>query len=79
MAAAQSPGRLGFVIGRHALARAVDRNRLRRRLRETVRAVRPQIERFDIVFRVGKRVPRDEIEVAAEEGADLLHRLLESA
>ena len=76
MSAIQTPGRLGFVIGRHVLPRAVDRNRLRRRLREAVRTARPGSSAFDVVFRVRSRIPRDELDVAAEEGAALLQRLL---
>jgi len=76
MTAAQDPGRLGFVIGRKVLARAVDRNHLRRRLREAVRAERPQSTAYDLIFRVRAPIARDELDVAAEEGAMLLQRLL---
>lgn len=73
--AAQHPGRVGFVIGRKAMPRAVDRNRLRRRLRESVRAARPAIERFDVILRVRERVRRDDIAAAASEAPALLARL----
>jgi ribonuclease P protein component len=73
--AAQSPGRVGYVIGRKMMRRAVDRNRLRRMLRETVRAVRPRIEAFDIILRVKRSVPRDAIETAHAESLPLLGRL----
>jgi len=72
--AAQSPGRVGFVIGRKTMRRAVDRNRLRRRLRESLRAARPAIEAFDIVLRVRRVVPRADISTAAAESARLLAR-----
>ena len=75
--AAQSPGRVGYVIGRKMIRRAVDRNRLRRRLRERVRAARPAVEAFDIVVRVRRAVPRDEIAAAVSESSALLARLLE--
>jgi len=75
--AAQSPGRIGYVIGRKMIRRAVDRNRLRRRLRERVRAARPAIEAFDIVVRVKRAVPRDEIAAAVAESSALLAHLLE--
>ena len=71
----QDPGRVGYVIGRKAMPRAVDRNRLRRRLREYVRAARPAAERFDIILRVRERVRRDDIAAAAAEAPVLLARL----
>jgi ribonuclease P protein component len=77
--AAHDPGRVGYVIGRKAMARAVDRNRLRRRLRENVRAARPQIERFDIILRVRQNVKRDEIPQAVAESRELLARLIATA
>jgi ribonuclease P protein component len=73
--AAQAPGRVGFVIARKAMRRAVDRNRLRRKLRVAVRAARPAIEAFDIVLRVRRSVARDEIATAAGEGERLLAKL----
>jgi len=76
MTALQAPGRLGFVIGRSAVVRAVDRNRLRRRWREAVRTRRPHSADFDIVFRVRTRIPPDALDSAALEGRALLDRLL---
>jgi ribonuclease P protein component len=73
--AAQVPGRVGFVIARKAMRRAVDRNRLRRKLREAVRAARPAIEAFDLILRVRRSVARDEIGSAAAEGPRLLAKL----
>jgi ribonuclease P protein component len=63
------------VIGAKAIPLAVDRNRLRRRLREIVRAARPAIESFDVIVRVKRAVMRSEIPAAATEGQDLLSRL----
>jgi ribonuclease P protein component len=73
--AAQDPGRVGFIIGRRAIPRAVDRNRLRRRLRVAVVAARPVVSRFDVILRVRQPVARADIESAADEGALLLGRL----
>jgi ribonuclease P protein component len=73
--AAQEPGRVGYVIGRKALPRAVDRNRLRRQVREHVRAARPAVDRFDIILRVRERVNRKDIAAAAAEARILLARL----
>jgi ribonuclease P protein component len=77
--AEQDPGRVGYVIGRKALPLAVDRNRLRRRLREHVRAARPALERFDVVLRVRVRVNREDIPAAAEEVRVLLAQLTSDA
>jgi ribonuclease P protein component len=65
------------VIARKVIRLAVDRNRLRRRLREAVRAARPALERYDVVFRVRTVVPRESIVAAAAEGRDLVIRLVE--
>jgi ribonuclease P protein component len=54
-ASERSVGRAGFVIGKKQLASAVDRNYLRRLLREAVRQRRPALDAFDIVLRL--RVP----------------------
>jgi len=74
--AERAPGRVGYVIGGKAIPRAVDRNRLRRRFRESVRAARPAIERYDIILRVKRAVARNEIPVAAAEGGALVGKLL---
>ena len=55
--AARVPGRAGYVIGKKALPRAVDRNRIRRQLREIVRAHRALLHPFDVILRV-KAAPR---------------------
>jgi ribonuclease P protein component len=75
-AAAQNPGRIGYVIGRKTLPRAVDRNHLRRRLRETVRAMRPALAPYDVILRVKKVANRTEIDAAVSEAAGLLRALV---
>jgi len=75
-AAAQTPGRIGYVIGRKTLPRAVDRNRLRRRLRETVRAMRPSLLGYDVILRVKKVANRTELDAAVVEAAELLAALV---
>ena len=75
-AAAQTPGRIGYVIGRKTLPRAVDRNRLRRRLRETVRAMRPALMPYDVILRVKKVANRMELDAAVSEAASLLQALV---
>lgn len=74
--AAQRPGRIGFIIPRRAIALAVDRNALRRRLRDAHRHARPAIERFDVIVRVRQAVPRADIRAAVAEAATLLQALV---
>jgi ribonuclease P protein component len=74
--AAQSPGRVGYVIGRKSMRRAVDRNRLRRRLRESVRAARPAIEAYDVILRVKRAVLRGDIAAANAESRRLLAQIV---
>ena len=76
--AAEAPGRIGYVIGRKLMRRAVDRNRLRRRLREVIRAARPAIERYDVVLRVRRLLPREALMNAVGESRELVQRLLEA-
>ena len=64
------------MIGAKAIPRAVDRNRLRRRFREIMRAARPAIERYDVILRAKRAVARDEILVVAAEGRALVEKLL---
>jgi ribonuclease P protein component len=77
--AAQPPGRVGYVIGRKVMPRAVDRNRLRRCLREMLRAARPALEAFDVILRVKRSVARTEIDLVLGEAQRLLARLPGSA
>ena len=57
MPAVRVPGRTGYVIGKKALPRAVDRNRIRRQLREIVRAHGALLQAFDVIVRV-KAAPK---------------------
>jgi ribonuclease P protein component len=74
-AAAREYGRAGFVIGRKALPRAVDRNRLRRMLRARMDAARPAIAGYDLIVRLKRRAPRANFGQIAAEGACLLASL----
>ncbi len=71
-AAARECGRAGIVIGKKALPRAVDRNRIRRMLRVRLSEVRPSIERFDLVLRLKRAAPRAEFHLIADEASRLL-------
>lgn len=46
------PARLGIVAGRKALARAVDRNRAKRLVREAFRSTRGELPAADVVVQV---------------------------
>lgn len=66
---------MGFVIARKMIRRAVDRNRLRRRLRENIRAIRPAVSAYDVIVRVRRVIERADIATAARESEHLLSRL----
>ena len=72
-------GRVGYVIGRKAMPRAVDRNRLRRRLREIVRAARPALDAYDVILRVRSAVSAVDVDAAALEGARLVAKVTASS
>ena len=68
-------GRVGYVIGRKTLSRAVDRNRVKRMLRHVVQAARPRIEVYDLIVRLKKTCPRSEFRRVADEAGLLLASL----
>jgi ribonuclease P protein component len=72
--AASESGRVGFVVGRKSMRRAVDRNRLKRIMREFVRSSRSELARFDVVIRVKRLVTRDTLAQAAEEAVALIRQ-----
>lgn len=74
--AAGCTGRVGYVIGKKLLGRAVDRNRLKRMLRETIRMRRPAMNAFDLVLRLMRPCPAAEFSGVAAEAAMLLDALL---
>jgi len=65
--------RLGLVVGKKALPRAVDRNRLRRGLRESFRLMQAELIGFDAVVRLRVADPRG-FSSYGQECADLLRR-----
>lgn len=69
-------GRTGFIIGRKVSVRAVDRNRIRRKLREVVRVLPPTAARVDLVLRVVRGKTRAEQDAATDEARRLLARLI---
>jgi ribonuclease P protein component len=74
--AAHRPGRLGLVVPKKALPLAVDRNRVRRMLREALRAARPAILEYDVILRLKRSCPRTEFRCVAADAAALLSQLL---
>ena len=77
--AAEGIGRIGYVIGRKELPRAVDRNRLRRLLREAVQVRRAVTRSFDIVVRLRDGCVRADLPGIAAEAAVLLDSLAPAA
>jgi len=73
--AAGPVGCVGYVIASKHLKRAIDRNRLKRMLREAIRARRPAMNAFDVVLRLRTACVRAEIEAAASEASALLDAL----
>jgi ribonuclease P protein component len=69
------PGRVGYVIGKRLLARAVDRNRLKRMLREAIQARRPALEAFDLIVRLRQPCARKDLAGTLAEGRALLDAL----
>lgn len=68
-------GQVGYVIGKQQLKLAVDRNRLKRMLREAVRRRRPALDRFDIVLRLRRGCAPAGIAAVGAEAAQLLDAL----
>lgn len=75
MAAARERGRTGFVIGRKALPRAVDRNRVRRMLRVRLREAPPAIDAYDLVVRLKHGARRADFPLIVAEAVRLLESL----
>ncbi|MEO8304358.1 MAG: ribonuclease P protein component [Betaproteobacteria bacterium] len=75
VAAARECGRVGFVIGKKALPRAVDRNRIRRMLRVVLRDARPAIEALDVIVRVKRGMPKAEFPRVVVEATKMLATL----
>jgi len=67
--------RVGFMIGKKLLGRAVDRNRLKRMLREHIRNRRPALQGFDLVVRLRQPCRPEELTDAAAELRGLLDTL----
>jgi ribonuclease P protein component len=75
MPAGGAIGQVGYVIGKQQLKLAVDRNRLKRMLREAVRRRRPALDHFDIVLRLRRGCAPAGIAAVRAEAARLLDAL----
>jgi len=64
------------VIGKKLLGRAVDRNRLKRMLREHIRRQGPAIEGFDLIVRLRQPCAPMELSAAAAELQGFLDQLV---
>jgi ribonuclease P protein component len=69
---ATGAGCVGYVIGKKLLSRAVDRNRLKRMLREAIRARRPAVNAFDLIVRLRRPCAAKDIADAVAEANALL-------
>ena len=72
MPAQATSGRIGYVMSRKVLGRAVDRNRLKRRLREFLRSMGADARAFDLVIRVKRPVARDSMDDVFREACALI-------
>jgi len=70
---------VGFVVSGKTLPRAVDRNRLRRLLREFLRATRPDLTAFDLVIRLKRPVTREALADVAQEATALIREAIRNA
>ncbi|MBS0320372.1 MAG: ribonuclease P protein component [Proteobacteria bacterium] len=75
----QSPARVGYILARKQMPRAVDRNRLRRQIREMLRAHRSDFGASDVIVRVKRKVVRADLPAAALEAAALIGRVAAEA
>jgi ribonuclease P protein component len=74
-------GRVGMVVSRKALSRAVDRNRFKRKVREALRVLRvgdSPLTHSDLVIRVKPALSREAIDAAAAEAFGLLRQWAET-
>jgi len=66
------PGRVGLVVGRKVLPRAVDRNRFKRKLREVLRRERPHLQGYDVIVRLKRAAPGEELDAAILEADGMI-------
>lgn len=69
-------GRVGFIVSKKSLPRAVDRNRFKRKVRVALRALRIPLSHYDVIVRIKIKVMRSEIDTATAEAEMLLSKLV---
>jgi ribonuclease P protein component len=69
--------RLGIIVDKRVSSRAVDRNRLRRVLRDVFYKVRCQLIPYDIVIKIQKKYSRDIEEQSKQELTEFLGKLFQ--
>lgn len=69
--------RLGLIVGKKIAPAAVDRNYMRRVLREFFRKQQSKLDNVDIVIRVQKPFSHHEYALVEDEFMRLVHRLIE--
>ena len=74
-AAEFSDARLGLVVGKKLLKRSVDRNRLKRILREQFRCMRPDLPSCDFVVRLAVKPGKLDRKLVVSDFVSLLNKL----
>jgi len=74
-AAEQDGPRLGLVVGKKLLKRAVDRNRLKRIIREQFRLRRSRLPAFDLIVRLAVKPGKPDGKLIADDFVGLLEKL----
>jgi len=74
-AAEQDGARLGVVVGKKLLKRAVDRNRVKRIIREQFRLRRNRLPAFDLIARLAVKPGKLDGRLLADDFGELLDKL----
>lgn len=73
--ATQASARLGLVVGKKQLKRAVDRNLLKRVAREVFRQTRENLPKLNLILRLGTKLKRPDSRLIAVEVSLLMGKL----
>lgn len=72
---AESHARLGIILGKNKMPRAVDRHRVQRMVRETFRMRRRDLPNLDLLIYFHRGVPQQELEAMRAQLGRVLGRL----